>query len=384
MECRLKDSEPEAPGAREPRGRGGSPSRVVLRLVCLASTVVKKAYALGLIALVLWLSLKAFSYLVSALLLPARPPPQIADVPRRMDETVLERAAAAFAGVQATENPRSPLSHYHRFEPWFIPDQVNGCTRQGCHVPLPHGRNKADRAFLNLHVTSLHCGVCHTRVEETPLPLAWYDLKTGENRPAPASLRAYQWLMQPRVQSAPSFSAADQQEIVGLLESTAREAEGEPALSNLAEHLAAVRAQSADFRRLVALARETLPRHFRGEYGAKLALVDSRTREPRLGRTGDEDAIARFLAGRGRLGEEEEASLLKHIHPDRRDPTLHCTQCHRSEGSLVDLTTVGYPPARIAAIIQPLVMQTIEHIAEGRPFHIPSLFGMPGRGGPFE
>lgn len=44
----------------------------------------------------------------------------------------------------------------------------------------------------------------------------------------------------------------------------------------------------------------------------------------------------------------------------------------------MDLAALGYPPARIEAIVRPLVMQTIQHITEGRPFHIPSLFELPG------
>ena len=347
----------------------------------LAWSLGKKIYALGLVGLVLWLSGKAFVYLIAGLILRAEPPPQIVDIPTRLDETALARSGASYAGVQATENPRSPLSHYHRLDTWHQPDRLNGCITTGCHVQLPHGKNKVDRAFLNMHATSLHCGVCHLKPEGEPLKLVWYGLKTGQGVEPPALLQAYEWLNSKPEPVAGKLGPGDQAHIVGLLRAAASQADGEPVLSNLADHLAAVRVESEEFARFIGLARKTVPQHFRGEYGAKLALTEPATGNPLLGDPGIESAVQEFLARGGSLGKEEREALLKRVHPRPRAERLGCSQCHRSEKPLLDLRAVGYPVERIEAITQPLVMQAIEHIAAGQPFHIPSFTGFPAEPG---
>ncbi|MFQ5804970.1 MAG: hypothetical protein ACE5I3_00820 [Phycisphaerae bacterium] len=347
------------------RGKVGLIGRLLLGLV-------KRIYAVALIAIVLWLSWRAFWYLLDSLIFSAPPPAQIVDLPLRLDDAVLQRPGSAFVGMTVTENPRTPLGHYHRIDACFQPDAFNDCTRAGCHVPLPHGRNKADRAFLNMHATSIHCGVCHLQTEQKPIELAWYDLGTGRKRVAPALLRAYAWLVEARSRESSEWTRADQREIVELIRRADREAGGDPAFKHLADHLAAVRAESEEFAPLLEAARETLPRHFRGEYGAKLALVDPQTRRPWLGHPGSEAAAQEYLSQKDSLRGEEKEAVLTRVHPLRRKPTLHCTDCHRPEGALVDLTTVGYPPARVQALVQPLIMQAIEHIVEGREFHMPT------------
>ena len=131
----------------------------------------KRGYALVLIGVILWLSWLAVHYLVTSLILPGRPPAQIVDIPTKLDQSAMIRSELA-ASAQATANPRGPLSHYHRLDEGFQPDRFNGCTLSQCHSPLPHGKNKADRAFLNMHATSIHCGVCHTQHDQKPLALS--------------------------------------------------------------------------------------------------------------------------------------------------------------------------------------------------------------------
>lgn len=350
--------------------------RVLSRTGRLLWEMGKRGYAMILILIVLWLSWRALFYLVSALMLPAKPPTQIVDIPTRLNESVLMRPDTAVKGAPTTANQRSPLSHYHRLDTGFQSDRLNGCTLSQCHAPQPHGKNKADRAFLNMHATSIHCGVCHTQQDQKPLSLAWYDLKTGGTRAQPpALLRAYAWLTSPATRDKTTFNVADQTEIVRLLRAAADEAYEDTGLVSLSAHLAAVRATSDEFIRLVQVTRDAVQRHFRGEYGAKLALMDPRTRKPFLGDSGIEQAMHDFLARRDAMTDEEKARLLKKIHPQRRDPTLHCTQCHRPEGSLVDFRSIGYPPARIQAISSPLVTSAIDHIVEGKPFHLPEFLG---------
>ncbi len=336
--------------------------------------LVKRSYAVILIVVILWLSWLAVYYLVSSLMLPARPPSQIVDIPTKLNESILIRSEAKSA--QATANPRGPLSHYHRLDEGFQADRFNGCTLSQCHAPLPHGKNKADRAFLNMHATSIHCGVCHAQHDQKPLSLAWYDLNTGKARDrAPALLRAYAWLTEPSIRDKTAFTVNDQTEIVGLLRAAADEGYGETKLIGLGEHLAAVRATSDEFIRLVRVTRDAIQGHFRGEYGAKLALAEPRTKQPLLASLGNKKAVQDFLAHRGPWTTEEKALALKKIHPTRREATLHCTECHRAEGSLVDLPALGYPPARIQAISSPLVTDAIQHVVEGKPFYLPSFLG---------
>ncbi|MEP0845726.1 MAG: hypothetical protein HRF50_02770 [Phycisphaerae bacterium] len=360
------------PAGHPARHGESAPVRVVHGAERLVLWVVKRIYALLLIAIILWLSWKAFEYLLVSLILPTPPPAQVVDIPTRLDRSVLERGPAAFSGVLATENPRLPPAHYHRFDTWFQPDRFNDCTRSGCHAPLPHNARKEDRAFLNMHATSIHCGVCHLRSETTPLKLTWYDLATGRPVAAPALLAAYAWLTERPERAPDGWTSAEQKEIVGLL----RAAGASPAIAGLADHLAAVRAESEEFARLVGLARDIVPRHFRGEYGAKLALRDGAGR-PRLAHEGTEAAVRRYLEPDASRNDAERKRLLAEVHPQRREPTLTCTNCHRAEGSLVELHSVGYPPRRVQDLMRPMVMQAIEHIMQGQPFYMPQF--MPER-----
>ncbi len=336
---------------------------------------LKRLYALALMVLVAWLSWRAFAYLVIALLLPARPPPQITEIPKRLDAATLSRPQP-LAGQRAAENPRAPLAHYHRLGSWFrVADPANDCTRSGCHAPLPHHRDKASRAFLNMHATSLHCGVCHLDTAQQPLPLVWYDLETGAATPPPALLQAFAWL---NSQSQNSLPAADQNQIVGLIRAAAEQSGGDPGLSVLAEHLAAVRVDSEEFTRLLDVARDTVAAHFRGEYGAKLALREGDGR-PWLGHRQSEAAVQEYLARGASLPEPERLELLARVHPQRRNPTLNCTQCHQAEKPLVDLASVGYPPARILSLLQPMLLHAIENAMQGEPWYAPG-FITPGTG----
>jgi hypothetical protein len=332
----------------------------------------KRCYALILVLVVLWLSWQAIAYLVKALMLPARPPSKIVDVPTRLKLSTLMRSQSAAGAAPATPHLRTPLSHYHRLDEGFQADPLNGCTASQCHAPLPHGKNKADRAFLNMHSTSIHCGVCHVRQDQKPLPLVWYDLKTGDPRPqAPAMLQAYAWLTRTSITGTNSFTLNDQAEIVRLLRDAANESYSDADLVSLADHLNAVRVTSAEFNRLVKVTRDALQGHFRGEYGAKLAQRDPRTQKPFLGKSGDARAERDFLARRNVLSDSEKKALLERIHPPRRNPTLRCKDCHRAEGSLVDLPSLGYPPARIQAISSPQVTSAIDNIVEGQSFYLP-------------
>lgn len=360
---------PEPAAAAPARPPRRSAFRIARGLLVGGAT---RLYALILIAIVLYLSWRAFKYLILALLLPAPPPPQIVDIPRRMVEQ-LRQPGPGFAGVTAVEHPRTPVGHYHRVEPWFQPDPANTCTRSGCHTPLPHGRNKADRAFLNMHATSLHCGVCHLQSDRVPLPLTWYDLDDGAPAGPPALLKAYGRVLALRARPALQATAAEQDELVQLVQAAARAARDDTALAHLAAHLAAVRPESGEFANLVETAATTLPRHFRGEYGAKLAVLDPIAGRPRLEHPDSAAAVREYLARGAQLDPAARDALLARVHTARRPQTLTCSACHTPHDALVDLAAVGYPPERIAQLVQPLITRAIEHIMQGQEFRMPTL-----------
>jgi hypothetical protein len=376
---------PSSGAAGAPHGGGRRPvARRVLRAVGhIALEFIKRGYAAALIIIILWVSWRAFQYLLISLVLTARPPPQIVDLPT-LGPAALERGAREFAAAAATERPRIPPWHYHRFEAWFQPDRFNDCTRSGCHAPLPHSRRKESRAFLNMHATSVHCGVCHLQAESEPLQLVWYDLESGRASGPPAVLQAFRWLHDAKFSSTGVPTLRDQEQIVELLRAAASEAGDEPTLRGLAEHLAAVRVESAEFLRLLDTARETVPNHFRGEYGAKLALRDRATGRALLAHPGGESAALDYLRRGEQLGPSEREALLQRVHPSRRPQSLNCSDCHSRERPLVDLTSAGYPAQRIESLMRPMVMQAIEHIMRGEPLHLPRFIdrGTQGRAGP--
>jgi hypothetical protein len=335
-----------------------------------AVETVKRGYAVGLILIIVWLSWRALRYLLLSLVLTPGPPAQVVDLPT-LGPGAFERGAREFGAARATRRPRLPPGHYHRFGSWFQPDQFNDCARSGCHAPLPHNRHKESRAFLNMHATSLHCGVCHMQAPGEPLRLTWYDLQSGAACAPPAVLRAHAWLHEPRSLSGQNLTRADQRRIVELLRQAAQEAGGDPALLGLSERLAAVRVASADFRRLLDLSRETVPEHFRGEYGAKLALLDPQTDQPMLAHPQSAAAAREYIENGDALAGAEREKLLSRVHTRRREQTRNCTDCHARHDSVIDLASAGYPDARIEALVRPLVMQAVEHIMRGQPLYLP-------------
>jgi len=354
--------------------------RQTWRAVCLFARFLReaipRAYAVAMVALISWLTWMAVSYLVSSLATEAGPPAQVMGLPTRLDRSVQAASRTQFAAMDSAEFPRSPLAHYHRLDSWIQPDRFNDCTRSGCHNPMPHAKRKEVRAFLNMHATSIHCGVCHFDSAQTPRPLTWYDLETGHATTSPAILQAFELLTSEKtLKQRAEPTKADQDQLVALLRRAARAANDLPALNRLADHFAAVHPSSEAFQRMLDEAAGAVPRHFRGEYGVKLALRDDSSGAPQLGHPKTESAIAAYLAAKDKAGEAELERLLKAVHPLRRETALNCTDCHRHEGSLIDFAQIGYPEARIDLLVNPIIFRMIEHIGAGRPFRLPEVVG---------
>ena len=338
------------------------------RIGRLARQLIPRAYALAMLILLCGLTFMAIRYLFVSLVTPATAPPQITQLPTRLDVALLETGRSEWKALSATESPRTPPTHYHRIDGWVTPDRFNDCTRSGCHGVLPHSRDKAARAFLNMHATSIHCGVCHMQGDQVPRPLVWYDLTEGKATSTPAILQAYGM-----IQSADALQrwakpgTDDQKTLVKLLRKAADQAPDLPALSALADHFAAVSPSSPLFQTLLDEARDTLPRHFRGEYGAKLAIKNTATGDPILGHPGTERVVKSYLAQRGRLDKPARDRLLEQVHPLRRKEALSCSDCHNGTNSLVDFKAAGFPQARIDALIAPIVVKMVDHLRKGEP-----------------
>lgn len=333
---------------------------------------VPRAYALLLILLIGWLTVRSVQYLVTSLFRPAAAPAQITELPLRLNEAFLKTERSAWRAVDAAENPRTTPAHYHRIDTWVHPDPYNDCARSGCHGALPHSKRKETRAFLNMHATSLHCGVCHLQSHEKPVSLTWYDLDDGKRRNPPVLLEAYGYLTSK--DNAPRLKAPNEtvkRRIVDLLLAAAEEADQLPSLTKLAGHFKRVRPGSEAFDKLVQSARESLPRHFRGEYGAKLALSNPASGTPLLGHPETEAAISEFQNRADSTTGQQLAALIEEVHPLRRKEPLKCLDCHRPDGGVIDFARAGYPAARVESLVHPIVARMIEHLDAGTPFRMP-------------
>lgn len=337
-----------------------------------------RGYALALIVLIAFLSFSAIRYLVASLIVPATTPGQIAGLPRRMDESLVLGSRPDWLGLRSVKNPRAPLDHFHRFDTWIEPDPFNDCTRSGCHAPLPHARQKETRAFLNMHATSIHCAVCHFDEAAEPLPLTWYDIKTGRGTRPPALLRAFGWLTDRADQA--KFSAEDQAAIAALLREAATAAKSDPALLRSARELEGFRPGGENFARALRDATDIVRRLFRGSYGAKLALRFPGG-DPVLSHPNTETAVREWLASGTNAAGEQREKMLKAVHPRRRASTHQCSDCHVETRSLIEFDKLGYSSARVFSLHNSPVFQMIEHIREGRPFYLPGFGGSGGDAG---
>ncbi|MCG3128119.1 MAG: hypothetical protein CHACPFDD_02995 [Phycisphaerae bacterium] len=348
--------------------------RFALRALRAAGAeLIRRGYAAALMAVILYASWQSVSYLITQLMTPPRTPAQIAQLPRRVDEALLHGHRPDWTGLAAVENPRTPLAHFHRFDTWLQSDPRNDCTRSGCHAPLPHSERKEVRAFLNMHATSIQCGVCHVQSDATPLELTWYSVSDGRASEPPALLRAIAWLdTHPTPAAAPSWTADDQRTLLGLVGDAVRQSDDDPTLVRLAAHLDAFRAGSSGFADAVEEARIVVRRALRGAYGTKLALRGGADR-PILGHPGTAGAIRDWLANGAAATGQQRENMLRAVHPRKRETPLDCGACHREQGSLIDFARLGYPETRRRELHEPAIFRMIEHISKGEPFHLPDI-----------
>ncbi len=339
------------------------------RFLRLLRSVPLRLYGLAMIVLVSWLSYRAFRYLVVALIVPPTAPEQITGLPLRLDARAMTTTREDWKGTTAALHPRSPLAHYHRIDTWIQPDLGNNCTTSGCHPGLPHAQRKEDRAFLNMHATSMHCGVCHFDGEDRPARLTWYDIADGRPTGPPALLAALAETLDAQ-STGPGATEARRNHLAELLREAAQQAGNSPQLEALADHVAASRAPGESYDKLIQAVRENLPRHFRGEYGRKLAVLGPDGRTPQLAHPDTEALVREFLAAPPTAGPQREA-IIERLHSRRRATPRSCGDCHTGAGGVVDFVALGYPQPRVDALMSPVVVRMIERIRDGQPFYMP-------------
>jgi hypothetical protein len=268
--------------------------------------------------------------------------------------------------MAASPQARVPPAHYHRLEEWFQPDPRNDCTTSGCHAPLPHSRDKALRAFLNMHATSIHCGVCHFKTDERPAPVVWYSLETGDETSTPALLRAYGMVSQPRE----GMDVETRRELIRVMQQAADESNQLRSVQTLADHFAAIGPDGDAFTKLVARSQRTIAGHFRGEYGAKIARR-APGGGPMLAHPESDRAKRDYLSLPPDAPPSTKQEALAAVHPLRADRPLTCDDCHGTSDLVIKLWDLGYPPKRIQSLRNPAIVRMIEHIAAGQAFHMP-------------
>ncbi|RJP40519.1 MAG: hypothetical protein C4547_02625 [Phycisphaerales bacterium] len=363
-------------------GDGSAPTRsAAARLGRWLLRAGKRAYAAALIVIIAGVTVMAFRYLVRSILAPTQAPERITQLPTRLGVATLTTQRTDWAGLELGGASRTPLSHYHRLESWIQPDRVNGCATSGCHNPLPHAQVKENRAFLNMHATVLHCGVCHFLADDRRLSLVWYDLQTGNEVEAPALLKALTL-----IESVPPggvMELAQRRTLVELVRRACEQSGHSAELTELARQFDIIRPASEQFAELVAVAAGVLARHMRSEYGAKLAIKDPRTGAAILSHPGTARAVEEFLK---RTSDEPPQSaarraMAQRLHPLRRTSPRSCTECHRAGGGLIDFAALGFPPSRIRNLTEARVFEAIERIAAEQPLYLPGFVLPDSEGG---
>lgn len=346
------------------------PIRVARWIGWVLRTGLYRLYALALMGLIISLTWLAFSYLLGSMMDPLETPAVVADLPKRLDMPALTQGREDWSALQATLHPRSPLSHYHRLAGWIQTDLGNDCTSSGCHSPVPHFRRKEVRAFLNMHGTVMHCGVCHmTPPNHGEVALTWYDPQDGAPADSPAVLQAS--ALAERMLGGTTSSQA-QAEWLALLDRAVVQSRSNPDLVLLVRHARALPSESAQWTQFLNLAKETLVRHFRGEYGRKIAVAHPEG-QPILGHPNTEVAKARLHRLEPDADPAEREAALAAVHPLRRPEPLACSSCHGQSGTMLPYAALGYPPTRLHDLQSQVIFTMIENIAAGQEFHLPTV-----------
>jgi hypothetical protein len=301
------------------------------------------------------------------------PPADVVEIPRRLgvaDVTLVAAQPERFR-VAPSARPRAPLAHYHQI-PYRRPiDLGNDCTTSGCHPLLPHGQRVEVRSFLNMHASILDCMVCHATEDTGPVEIQWFDLRRQQPTGPPAIVQLAARLAESEGRQA-GHEAELSAELQSLLEEALLQAGDVAPLGDWLLRLRTTHPRGALWNSIVAQMRREIDTFTFTDASAKLCLVRA---GQRLGTPDDRQraAATRLRTGGAGLAAGLKEELLQTVHRDvvKRQP--QCSRCHAPEGGFIDLTALGYPPARVQALQHSVLARQVESIEAGRPFHLPAL-----------
>lgn len=268
---------------------------------------------------------------------------------------------------------RGPLAHFHVIPAWFTPDPANSCTESGCHVALPHGEQRENRAFLNMHSTFIDCQVCHLEAEPGPGAVRWVSPEDRAETEPPAILTLAKVLEGPDPETKGELE--DRDEILrALLEEALVQGGEDHELEEWLFELETSRRSGAQYQAVVAEMKREVRNHGRGGYGAKLGVPDLAL-EPNT----EQRAAGQRLREEQGLGAATTEELVEVVHRGVRRPEVVCTRCHSSESQLVDFVQLGYPAARAEDLLHNQVERYSDAVEKGAEFYLPTVLD-PNRG----
>jgi hypothetical protein len=311
-------------------------------------------------AISVWAALMVWEYLARTVFAPVVIPHELRPRPRQLDVDTLQAARDGQPDVQSIA-----VAHYHGSQSWFQADPGNTCTTSGCHSPLPHERKKETRAFANFHANFLSCELCH---EPTPPSgrFVWVSTATRAPVEPPAVLRLMKWL-EPTGDPPVAGQHESGMQPVRMLQEIVTLTGGDAVLRYLASQLETSEPGSPQWRHSISRLRQELPRYVRGDYGAKIALLDP-----------ERQNTLRELANRYSATDRDDRlrdELRNRIHERLNTRPVACQDCHRGPPSGLDFVALGYSVLHSQHLQHTPLTAMIQHIGEGRRFHLPSLGG---------
>jgi hypothetical protein len=325
-----------------------------------------RLYALAILLVVVATGYSAVAYLMRSVFSPMQVSEQFISRHQTLDVDTLRDGRMKAAYLTA---PTASPGQYHETDHRFQADLHNGCTTSGCHSPLPHTKSKEARAFVNFHATFLNCTMCHDAGAKNPLQTMWVNMADGKPQDAPELLKLINLLEvdTKTIETTPGKMHAD---ILQLLGDAIETIGGDPVLNYLRIEIDTSEPGSPMWRHAFEQLTMELPKHARGEYGAKLSPTE--TADVLASRARDlKDRTDQYLSAAP--GSTQREKLYQEIHSSVRAKPDACLSCHGSDQPRLDFEKIGYSPQRAAALRSTPIARLIQQMREGRPFHLPSM-----------
>jgi hypothetical protein len=335
----------------------------------VARQVLLRAYALLILAIVLWTGYTAISYLARNVFASTRVPDRFLDpLARGMPST-----KPSEPGATAIPLAEPDIRHYHRDPQKFAFIGSAGCTTSGCHTLLPHTKRKEVRAFANFHSTFLDCSSCHDASLQGPTAAVWLNNEKERPQDPPAMLRLATLLEAGRTQIEKNSSEISSR-ILALLRDSETNVLSYPVVRNLFTQLDTSDPGSPVWRQAMDELQAVLPNRVRGEYGARITPASVAQhwaeRQSRLA-----DLTRQFHSAPA--GSAQRDALNKQIHEQVLAKPDACMACHRDQPSRFDFEALGYSPQRAAGLRDAAIARMIEQIRQGQPFYLPEILDRP-------